>query len=172
MPSAAQLARHRPWVAEVLPETAAPNGADAGPARRSAVADPERVGDLLRSALSGHELAQGDYQDYPPWRQVTTTLVTSLAAYTGGPVIVPMTVLDPHHATESILAEPSARKPSCCRQRQPSTRPRRQHRPSSGGADAAPDRARSPVRSSIHVTRRKSCTGLSGFHASGRIGRH
>ncbi|MFE8910956.1 AAA family ATPase [Streptomyces globisporus] len=68
----------------------------------SAVADPERVGVLLRSALNGHELAQRDYQDYPPWRQVTTTLVTSLAAYTGGPVIVPMTVLDPHHATDLL----------------------------------------------------------------------
>ncbi|MFI1226172.1 MULTISPECIES: AAA family ATPase [unclassified Streptomyces] len=68
----------------------------------SAVADPERVGDLLRSTLSGHDLAQRDYQDYPPWRQVTATLVTSLAAYTGGPVIVPMTVLDRHHATDLL----------------------------------------------------------------------
>lgn len=35
MPSAAQLARHRLWVAEVLPEAAAPTGADAGPAREA-----------------------------------------------------------------------------------------------------------------------------------------
>lgn len=58
------------------------------------IADPEGIGDLLRDALSGHARRARDYQDHPPWRALTTAFITSLADYTGGPVIVPMTVLN------------------------------------------------------------------------------
>ncbi|MFD7861353.1 ATP/GTP-binding protein [Streptomyces sp. NPDC059783] len=53
----------------------------------AAVADPEAVGDLLRSTLAGHALKPRDYQDLPP-------------DHTGSPVIVPMTVLNPSYAEE------------------------------------------------------------------------
>lgn len=64
------------------------------------IADPEGVGDLLRGALRGHDRQTRDYQDHPPWRALTLAFITSLADYTGGPVIVPMTVLDPRYADE------------------------------------------------------------------------
>ncbi|MFI5857391.1 AAA family ATPase [Streptomyces parvulus] len=62
------------------------------------VADPEAVGDLLRCTLSGHRLRPRDYQDLPPWQEVTRTLVASLHRFTGGPVVVPMSVLDRERA--------------------------------------------------------------------------
>ncbi|SBU96544.1 hypothetical protein YW3DRAFT_05802 [Streptomyces sp. MnatMP-M77] len=64
------------------------------------IADPEGFGALLRGALKGHDRQTRDYQDHPPWRALTLAFVTSLADYTGGPVIVPMTVLDPRYADE------------------------------------------------------------------------
>ncbi|AKN74954.1 hypothetical protein QR97_39390 [Streptomyces sp. PBH53] len=39
------------------------------------VADPEAVGDLLRSTLAGHALRPRDYQDLPLWRQMTSAFV-------------------------------------------------------------------------------------------------
>ncbi|WP_437053348.1 AAA family ATPase [Streptomyces sp. enrichment culture] len=38
------------------------------------VADPEAVGDLLRSTLADHALRPRDYQDLPLWRQLTGAL--------------------------------------------------------------------------------------------------
>ncbi|MEW1635435.1 AAA family ATPase [Streptomyces sp. NPDC093801] len=64
------------------------------------VADPESVGDLLRSTLAGHAPRPGDYQDLPLWRELTGVFVAGLVRHTGGPVIVPMTVLDPAYAEE------------------------------------------------------------------------
>ncbi|MFI5752385.1 AAA family ATPase [Streptomyces sp. NPDC051644] len=64
------------------------------------VAAPEAIGDLLRSTLANHDPRPRDYQDLPPWRHMTSVFVTGLARYTGGPVIVPMTVLDPACATD------------------------------------------------------------------------
>ncbi|PCG87202.1 ATP/GTP-binding protein [Streptomyces sp. WZ.A104] len=64
------------------------------------VADPEAVGDLLRSTLAEHALRPRDYQDLPLWRQLTGAFVAGLLRHTGGPVIVPMTVLNPDHAEE------------------------------------------------------------------------
>ncbi|WP_435260465.1 AAA family ATPase [Streptomyces sp. 1222.5] len=64
------------------------------------VADPEAVGDLLRSALARHALRPRDYQNLPPWRQMTGAFVVALTRHTGGPVIVPMTVLHPAYAEE------------------------------------------------------------------------
>ncbi|MYU06067.1 AAA family ATPase [Streptomyces sp. SID8366] len=64
------------------------------------IADPEAVGDLVRRALAGHALRPRDYQDLPLWRQMTSAFVVGLARHTGGPVIVPMTVLNPAYAEE------------------------------------------------------------------------
>ncbi|OIK24206.1 hypothetical protein [Streptomyces malaysiense] len=38
-------------------------------------ADPETVGDLLRSTLTGHPLRPRDYQDLPLWRELTAAFV-------------------------------------------------------------------------------------------------
>ncbi|MFH8884444.1 AAA family ATPase [Streptomyces californicus] len=64
------------------------------------IADPEGVGELLRGALKGHDRQTRDYQDHPPWRALTLAFITGLADYTGGPLLVPMTVLDPRYADE------------------------------------------------------------------------
>ncbi|MFC8536765.1 AAA family ATPase [Streptomyces sp. NPDC057249] len=64
------------------------------------VADPEAVGDLLRSALASHALEPRDYQDLSLWRQLTRAFVAGLVHHTGSPVIVPMTVLNPAYAEE------------------------------------------------------------------------
>ncbi|MFJ3933871.1 AAA family ATPase [Streptomyces sp. NPDC090029] len=63
-------------------------------------ADPEAVGDLLRSTLAGHAPRPRDYQDLPLWRHLTGAFVAGLVRHTGGPVIVPMTVLNPAYAEE------------------------------------------------------------------------
>lgn len=66
------------------------------------IADPEVVGDLLRGTLAGHDLRPRDYQDLdlPLWRQLTGVFIAGLVRHTGGPVIVPMTVLNPAYAAE------------------------------------------------------------------------
>ena len=64
------------------------------------VADPEAVGDLLRSALADHELKPQAYQDIPLWRQLPGAFIAGLAQHTKGPVIVPMTVLYPAYGKE------------------------------------------------------------------------
>ncbi|MEU2251379.1 ATP/GTP-binding protein [Streptomyces sp. NPDC019224] len=61
---------------------------------------PEAVGDLLRSTLAGRALKPRDYQDLPLWRQLTGAFVAGPVQHTGGPVIVPMTVLSPTYAEE------------------------------------------------------------------------
>ncbi|MEW1605599.1 hypothetical protein AB0450_32995, partial [Streptomyces sp. NPDC093808] len=67
------------------------------------VADPKAVGDPLRSTLTGHALRPRDYQDLPLWRPMTGAFVTGLTRHTGGPVIVPMTILNPAYAEEGAV---------------------------------------------------------------------
>jgi predicted kinase len=57
------------------------------------VADPEDIGSAVHRALRGHPCEQPDYQDYLPWEATVLSFVSGLYAFTGGPVIVPMTVL-------------------------------------------------------------------------------
>jgi hypothetical protein len=64
------------------------------------IAAPEAVGDLLRGTLAGHDRRPRDYQDLPLWRQLTGVFIAGLVRHTGGPVIVPMTVLNPAYAAE------------------------------------------------------------------------
>ncbi|MFJ8752142.1 AAA family ATPase [Streptomyces sp. NPDC102441] len=66
----------------------------------SVVADPEEVGSLLRRSIADHPTRAADYQGYPAWRALTVHLVTELHRHTGGPVLVPMTVLDEGYADE------------------------------------------------------------------------
>lgn len=66
----------------------------------SVIADPEDIGTLLRQSMVGHHRQQRDYQDYPAWRHLTVRLVAELHQLIAGPVIVPMTVLNPAYARE------------------------------------------------------------------------
>ncbi|MFE9219657.1 AAA family ATPase [Streptomyces lavendulae] len=68
----------------------------------SVVADPEEIGDLLRRTLNEHLGKLRDYQDSPAWRRLTTAYIGEVAEYTGGHVIVPMTVLNPAYAAETF----------------------------------------------------------------------
>jgi predicted kinase len=68
------------------------------------VADPEDIGRAVRTALPGHPDAPQDYQSCPPWAATTVSFIAGLYAYTGGPVIVPMTVLVQDLATTLVTA--------------------------------------------------------------------
>ncbi|MEU3904096.1 AAA family ATPase [Streptomyces goshikiensis] len=72
----------------------------------SVVTDPEDVGALLRQSLAGHPRQMRDYQDYPAWRRLSVQFITEVHQLTGGPVIVPMTVLNQTYLRE--LFEPLA----------------------------------------------------------------
>ncbi|MGW2485615.1 AAA family ATPase [Streptomyces sp. NPDC001606] len=67
------------------------------------VADPEGVGDLLRSALAGYALRPSDYQDLPLWRQLTGAFVAGLARHAGGHVI-DTSALTPEQTLHTALA--------------------------------------------------------------------
>jgi hypothetical protein len=64
------------------------------PARRPSVV-------FCRTALAGHARCPGGGQEQPLRRTLTTELVSDLARYAGGPVIVPMTVFKPAYAAEA-----------------------------------------------------------------------
>ena len=68
------------------------------------VADPKDIGSAVRDALRGHPFARQDYEDYPPWAATTVAFISCVHAYTGGPVIVPMTVLDQTLAAALLTA--------------------------------------------------------------------
>lgn len=64
----------------------------------SHVADPELVGFAIHKMLPA--TARGDFQDRPQWRAaVVATLADAVAAH-DGPVIVPMTLVDPDYFDE------------------------------------------------------------------------
>jgi hypothetical protein len=66
----------------------------------SAVCDPEHVGFGMRRMLPAP--LRGNFQDLPAWRRsVTELLELSLACY-DGPVIVPMTLIDPSYFQDII----------------------------------------------------------------------
>ena len=54
--------------------------------------DPEYIGTLLRTYIPEDT---GDFQDLPPWRHLTIATAIELLEHTGGPLVVPMTLL--HH---------------------------------------------------------------------------
>ncbi len=58
------------------------------------VADLEPIARAIRETLRGHPCTRQDHQCCPPWDATTVALLVGLHAYIGGPVIVPMTVVD------------------------------------------------------------------------------
>lgn len=67
---------------------------------RSHVADPELIGFAIHKMLPAS--ARRDFQDRPQWRTaVVATLADAVTAH-GGPVIVPMTLVDPDYFDEMM----------------------------------------------------------------------
>ena len=63
--------------------------------------DPEQIGFLLRRLLPKRE-PPGDFQDLPLWRELTVRILTEAAAIATGPVVVPMTLVDPLYFEEVV----------------------------------------------------------------------
>jgi deoxyadenosine/deoxycytidine kinase len=63
--------------------------------------DPEAVGSMLRPILPGRE---PDFQDLPPWRPLVAATAIELIAYTGQPLIAPMSLLRHDYAKEIFTA--------------------------------------------------------------------
>lgn len=67
----------------------------------SHVADPELLGFAIHRMLPA--AARDDFQDRPQWRSaVVATLADAVAAQNGGPVLVPMTVVDEDYFDELV----------------------------------------------------------------------
>ncbi|ROQ32739.1 hypothetical protein EDD98_1735 [Streptomyces sp. PanSC19] len=67
----------------------------------SVVCDPEHIGFGLHRTLPPS--LRGDFQDLPAWRRgVYEVLDLALREYGDGPVIVPMTLVDPGYFTEVV----------------------------------------------------------------------
>lgn len=68
---------------------------------RACVFDPELVGTMLRG-LMPPELQKEDYQDMPLWRRLVRATVLELSEEYDGPLIVPMTVVEPAYLEEIV----------------------------------------------------------------------
>jgi predicted kinase len=62
--------------------------------------DPEQIGFLLRRLLPNWQT--GDFQDLRLWRELTVRILAEAAGSAAGPVVVPMTLVDPGYFEEII----------------------------------------------------------------------
>jgi predicted kinase len=62
--------------------------------------DPEQIGFLIRKLLPVEGIP--DFQDRPLWRELTLRLVAEAEATATGPVVVPMTLVDPAYFDELV----------------------------------------------------------------------
>jgi hypothetical protein len=62
--------------------------------------DPEQIGFLLRRLLPG--AGGDDFQDLPLWRELTVRLLGEAETASAGPVIVPMTLVEPGYFEEIV----------------------------------------------------------------------
>ncbi|MGM7724438.1 AAA family ATPase [Metabacillus sp. Hm71] len=67
----------------------------------SFVYDPERFGYVLKANIP-KEMAKGDFQDYPLWREANYKLLKQIANDYQGTIIVPMTVTNEFYFDEMI----------------------------------------------------------------------
>jgi hypothetical protein len=59
----------------------------------SFIYDPERIGYFLQANMPA-AIKQGDFQQYPMWREFNYTMLMHLYKEWAGPLIVPMTIVD------------------------------------------------------------------------------
>lgn len=64
------------------------------------VADPELIGHAMHKMLPA--VARRDYQDLPQWRAAATAMLIDVEAAHGGPVIVPMTMVEVPYFDEIV----------------------------------------------------------------------
>jgi chloramphenicol 3-O-phosphotransferase len=62
------------------------------------IVDPEQIGFLLRRLLPAAQA--DDFQDLPLWRELTVRILAEATARTEGPVVVPMTLVNPRYFQE------------------------------------------------------------------------
>lgn len=67
----------------------------------SFVYDPENVGFFIRRNFP-KELLKSDFQDHEEWREINYYLLHRLSRQYSGPIIVPMTLVNPHYFNEII----------------------------------------------------------------------
>lgn len=67
----------------------------------SHVYDPENVGYFIWKN-SPKSFKQGDFQDYPQWRSVNYDMLKMISERCDGPIIVPMTLVNPQYFDEIV----------------------------------------------------------------------
>ncbi|MCE2515965.1 MAG: AAA family ATPase [Acidobacteria bacterium] len=65
------------------------------------VLDPEQIGRMLRRVVPA-ALRTSDFQDIPSWRRLTVATIESRLRDHPGPLIVPMTVVNPVYFDETV----------------------------------------------------------------------
>lgn len=65
------------------------------------ILDPEDIGRMLRQVVPDG-LRSSDFQDIPSWRRLTVATIESLLRDHPGPLVVPMTVVDPIYFDETV----------------------------------------------------------------------
>ena len=65
------------------------------------ILDPEDIGRMLRKIVP-EALRTSDFQDIPSWRRLTVATIESLLRDQPGPLVVPMTVVDPVYFDETV----------------------------------------------------------------------
>lgn len=68
----------------------------------SHVADPELIGFAIHRTLPAH--ARADFQDRPQWRTAISATLADAVAASDGPVIAPMTLVEPAYYDEVMTA--------------------------------------------------------------------
>ncbi len=69
----------------------------------AALVDPELIGEMLRQ-LAPAASQTDDWQDMPMWRSLTRDALAGLVTAGHGPLVVPMTIVDPGYFDETVVA--------------------------------------------------------------------
>ena len=65
------------------------------------IVDPEDIGRMLRKVVPA-ALHTSDFQDIPSWRRLTVAMIESILRDHPGPLVVPMTVVNPAYFDETV----------------------------------------------------------------------
>ena len=65
------------------------------------IADPEDIGRMLRKVVPA-AVRTPDFQDIPSWRRLTVATIESILRDHPGPLVVPMTVVNPAYFDETV----------------------------------------------------------------------
>ena len=65
------------------------------------ILDPEDIGRMLRKIVAA-DPRTSDFQDIPSWRRLTVATIESVLRDHPGPLVVPMTIVDPIYFDETV----------------------------------------------------------------------